>query len=131
MVKGKFDPHTVWMKLLRQNDPFTLFMAVPTVYALLTRHLLEGKLDQDFTSQQIREILSGYRLMVSGSAALPEPQMKQWEEISGQHLLERFGMTEILMALSNPYKPISGRIAGRVGTELPGVEAAALDLETG
>ena len=40
-------------------------------------------------------------------------------------------MTEILMALSNPYKPISGRIAGRVGTELPGVEAASLDLETG
>ena len=40
-------------------------------------------------------------------------------------------MTEILMALSNPYSPISGRKAGRVGLELPGVQAAMLDLESG
>ena len=40
-------------------------------------------------------------------------------------------MTEILMALSNPYSPISGRKAGRVGMELPGVQAAMLDLESG
>ena len=40
-------------------------------------------------------------------------------------------MTEILMALSNPYSPISGRKAGRVGHELPGVQAAMLDLESG
>lgn len=42
--------------------------------------------------------------MVSGSAALPEPVMKQWHNISGHTLLERFGMTEIGMALSNPYR---------------------------
>ena len=41
--------------------------------------------------------------MVSGSAALPEGQFKSWEELSGQRLLERFGMTEIGMALSNSY----------------------------
>ena len=68
--------------------------------------------------------------MVSGSAALPEPQMRQWEDISGQVLLERFGMTEILMALSNPYTPIQGRKPGRVGQALPGVQAAILDLDT-
>ena len=48
--------------------------------------------------------------MVSGSAALPEPIMTRWEEITGHRLLERYGMTEIGMALTNP---LAGpRIAG-------------------
>ncbi len=42
--------------------------------------------------------------MVSGSAALPDRVMDEWEELSGHKLLERYGMTEIGMALSNPYK---------------------------
>lgn len=67
--------------------------------------------------------------MVSGSAALPETQMEEWKEISGQKLLERFGMTEILMALSNPYRPIDGRLKGTVGKPLPGVSAALFQLE--
>ena len=40
--------------------------------------------------------------MVSGSAALPQPIMEEWEQITGHALLERFGMTEIGMALANP-----------------------------
>ena len=70
--------------------------------------------------------------MISGSAAIPVPHLIQWEEISSQRLLERFGMTELLMSLSNPYRPIQGnmgRIPGRVGSSLPGVEAAMLDLD--
>ena len=43
------------------------------------------------------------RLMVSGSAALPDKIMERWEEISGHKLLERYGMTEIGMGLSNSY----------------------------
>ena len=43
-----------------------------------------------------------HRLMVSGSAALPIPVLQRWEQISGHTLLERYGMTEIGMALSNP-----------------------------
>ena len=62
-----------------------------------------------------------YRLMVSGSAALPVTQMDEWRDISGQTLLERFGMTELGMALSNPYEPIEQRLAGHVGKPLPGV----------
>jgi malonyl-CoA/methylmalonyl-CoA synthetase len=50
--------------------------------------------------------------MVSGSAALPESQFKSWEELSGQRLLERFGMTEIGMALSNPYDDVNKRKPG-------------------
>lgn len=48
--------------------------------------------------------LSLSRLMVSGSAALPLPTLHRWEEITGHTLLERYGMTEIGMALSNPLK---------------------------
>ena len=55
--------------------------------------------------------------------------MAKWKEISGQRLLERFGMTELIMALSNPYQPIEDRRPGRVGTPLPGVDAAILDLD--
>ena len=52
------------------------------------------------------------RLMVSGSAALPQPVMEKWESITGHRLLERYGMTEIGMALTNP---LSGpRIPGTV-----------------
>lgn len=40
--------------------------------------------------------------MVSGSAALPVPVLKKWQSISGHFLLERYGMTEIGMALTNP-----------------------------
>lgn len=42
--------------------------------------------------------------MVSGSAALPPSTLQQWEDITGHTLLERYGMTEIGMALSNPLK---------------------------
>lgn len=44
------------------------------------------------------------RLMVSGSAALPEPILERWQQITGHILLERYGMTEIGMALSGPLK---------------------------
>ena len=42
--------------------------------------------------------------MVCGSAALPEPVMTRWREITGHTLMERYGMTEIGMALTNPYR---------------------------
>lgn len=42
------------------------------------------------------------RLMVSGSAALPLPVLEKWQRVTGHTLLERYGMTEIGMALSNP-----------------------------
>lgn len=51
------------------------------------------------------------RLFVSGSAALPIPVLDKWREISGHTLLERYGMTEIGMALTNPYK--GQRVPGR------------------
>ena len=65
-------------------------------------------------------VLAGLRLMVSGSAALPVSTLERWQEISGHTLLERYGMTEIGMALSNPLR--GERVPGSVGTPLPDVE---------
>ena len=65
--------------------------------------------------------------MVSGSDALPVDTFERWEEISGHRLLERYGMTEIGMALSNPLH--GDRIPGHVGAPLPGVEVRLADLD--
>ena len=99
-------------------DAYTLFMAVPTIYVKLIETieaLPEGR----------RQAVSGgfarMRLMVSGSAGLPASVHARWAELTGQELLERYGMTEIGMALSNPYD--GPRRAGFVGVPLPGVDA--------
>ena len=99
------------------EDAFTVFMAVPTIYVKLIE-ALEALPEAD------REpILRGFgkmRLMISGSAALPASVHEKWTELTGQQLLERYGMTEIGMALSNPYD--GERRPGAVGQPLPGVE---------
>lgn len=40
--------------------------------------------------------------MVSGSAALPLTVLDRWQALTGHVLLERYGMTEVGMALTNP-----------------------------
>ncbi|MFZ1135161.1 MAG: acyl-CoA synthetase [Candidatus Korobacteraceae bacterium] len=111
----RFDAGTVWEHIA--NGSLTLFMAVPTIYVKLIAAW-------DASSPEERAILSGgaarLRLMVSGSAALPVSTLERWREITGHMLLERYGMTEIGMALSNPYR--GKRVPGSVGTPLPGVE---------
>ncbi|KAG7256794.1 hypothetical protein CRUP_017545, partial [Coryphaenoides rupestris] len=70
-------------------------------------HKLILHYQQHLTQPNVRDYIRAVckehiRLMVSGSAALPVPVLQRWEEISGHTLLERYGMTEIGMALSNP-----------------------------
>ncbi|KAK3082497.1 Acyl-CoA synthetase member 3, mitochondrial, partial [Teratosphaeriaceae sp. CCFEE 6253] len=66
---------------------------------------------------------STLRLNISGSAALPTPTKQAWSELSaGNTLLERFGMTEVGMALSCGLAD-EDRVDGSVGWPLPGVEA--------
>jgi len=98
-------------------DAYTLFMAVPTIYVKLIQ-ALESASPEDRTA-----IIGGFkrmRLMVSGSAALPASVHEQWTALTGQQLLERYGMTEIGMAISNLYR--GERRPGAVGAPLPGVE---------
>ena len=101
---------------------YTIFMAVPTIYVKIIQHL--ETLDAD----EREAICSGFRKMrlnISGSAACPVKLYQQWQELTGQTLLERYGMTEIGMGLSNPYN--GERRAGAVGTPLPGVDVALFD----
>ena len=65
------------------------------------------------------------RLMMSGSAALPVQTLERWRDITGHTLLERYGMTEIGMALSNPLR--GERRPGVVGQPLPGVDVRLVD----
>jgi len=65
------------------------------------------------------------RLMVSGSAALPVSTLERWREISGHTLLERYGMTETGMILSNPLE--GERRPGSVGNPLPRVVVRLVD----
>lgn len=100
-------------------------MAVPTIYVKLIQ-TLESMPDEDRA-----EVVAGFaqmRLMISGSAALPASVHETWTELTGQKLLERYGMTEIGMALSNPYE--GERLPGMVGQPLPGVQIR-LKSETG
>ncbi len=116
----RFDAQAVW-RLLRGGD-ITLFMAVPTIYFKLMEAWEESSSEQ----QKIMGKACGrIRLMVSGSAALPVTAFHRWKSITGHELLERYGMTEIGMALSNPLR--GERKPGHVGTPLPGVEVKLVD----
>ena len=79
---------------------FNLFMAVPTIYVKLIQYLDE--LDEP-QRQAICSGFSNMRLNVSGSAACPVQLFNDWQQRTGQVLLERYGMTEIGMGLTNPY----------------------------
>lgn len=98
---------------------YTLFMAVPTVYVKLLDYL-DG-LDEP-SARAVRDGFAAMRLNVSGSAACPVPLFDRWRTYTSQVLLERYGMTEIGMALSNPYR--GERRAGYVGQPLPGVDVS-------
>jgi malonyl-CoA/methylmalonyl-CoA synthetase len=118
----RFDAEEVWSRLVA--DDLTLFMAVPTVYVRLIAAW-------EAAEPERREAMSAacrrLRLMVSGSAALPVPVLERWRQISGHTLLERYGMTEIGMGLSNPLH--GERVPGHVGAPLPGVEVRLVDEE--
>lgn len=97
-------------------------MAVPTIY----RRLIEAwKRANSATRTAWASGAGACRLSVSGSAALPVTTLELWEEITGQRLLERYGMTEIGMALSNPLD--GERRPGYVGKALPGIEVRLVD----
>jgi malonyl-CoA/methylmalonyl-CoA synthetase len=99
-----------------------VFMAVPTIYFKLIGHW-ENLPETE--QQKLSDCMAHFRLMVSGSAALPVSVMEKWEKISRHTLLERYGMTEIGMGLSNPYR--GKRSPGHVGHPLPGVKVRLAD----
>ena len=107
---------------LMEQNKLNVFMAVPTIYYKLISQVeaLEPEVQN-----RLKASMKKFRLMVCGSAALPVSVMEKWEQISGHKLLERYGMTELGMAISNPYH--GERKAGYVGVPLPGVQIKLVD----
>ncbi len=98
-----------------------VLMTVPTPYAQLIQKFDQlAHIDQEHASGR----LAAMRLFVSGSAALSEPAFKRWRVISTHSILERYGMSEVGMALSNPYR--GERVASSVGFPLPSVDCAIM-----
>jgi malonyl-CoA/methylmalonyl-CoA synthetase len=95
----------------------TLFFGVPTIYVRLL----------GLSADTAREIGRFMRLFVSGSAPLPAQVLEEFRDLFGHTILERYGMSETIMNISNPYE--GERRAGTVGLPLPGVSVRLLNHE--
>ncbi|GFF30256.1 acyl-CoA synthetase family member 3, mitochondrial [Aspergillus udagawae] len=124
----KFDPQVIWNRWQDQGSS-TMFMAVPTIYSRLIDYF-EVNIRGTDKEAAARSGANALRLVVSGSAALPTPIKTKFAAITGQTLLERYGMTEIGMALSCALD-VDKRIDGSVGWPLPGVQVRLVDKDTG
>jgi malonyl-CoA/methylmalonyl-CoA synthetase len=105
VLLGRFEVDAV-LDAARDHQA-TLFFGVPTMYARLAASPRAGELGR-------------LRLCVSGSAPLPPAVFERLAERAGQRVLERYGMTETIMNVSNPHD--GERRPGTVGLPLPGVE---------
>jgi malonyl-CoA/methylmalonyl-CoA synthetase len=110
----KFDADEV----LRLMSRATTLMGVPTFYVRLLQH-----------SGLTKEVTSGMRLFVSGSAPLLAETHREWNARTGHAILERYGMTETNMNTSNPYD--GDRVPGAVGLPLPDVSVRITNPDTG
>jgi malonyl-CoA/methylmalonyl-CoA synthetase len=95
----------------------TLFFGVPTIYVRLL----------EIPAEPARAIGAAMRLFVSGSAPLPAQVLEEFRARFGHTILERYGMSENLMNISNPY--LGERRPGSVGLPLPGVSVRLVDGE--
>ncbi|RAL11910.1 acyl-CoA synthetase [Aspergillus homomorphus CBS 101889] len=131
-----FNTDAVWKRLAAPFLPeptstskITFLTAVPTIY---NRLLSSFPSLSSETQEAARKGISpeNMRLNISGSAALPTPTKKAWQDIShGNVLLERYGMTEVGMAISCGLD-FADRVDGSVGWALPSVEARLVDTES-
>jgi malonyl-CoA/methylmalonyl-CoA synthetase len=106
--------HTRAAALFDEFEP-TLFFGVPTIYVRLL----------ELPADVARRIGMRARLFVSGSAPLPAPVFDAFRDRFGHAILERYGMSETLMLISNPYA--GERRPGTVGSPLPGVSVRIVD----
>ena len=110
----KFDADAI----LRLAPKATCLMGVPTFYTRLLQH-----------PGLTRKAAGRMRLFVSGSAPLLAETHREWRARTGHAILERYGMTETGMNVSNPYD--GERVPGSVGLPLPGVQVRIADPQTG
>lgn len=110
VLHKRFDPAAVVAAFREQGA--TVFMGVPTLYRRLLDHLDAHPKDAD--------ALKRARLFTSGSAPLAPSVWEDFRVRTGHAILERYGMTETLLTLSNPYE--GNRRPGTVGQPVPGAE---------
>ncbi len=106
ILHARFDPLRTLHTL--SDHRCTVFMGVPTIHRRLVNTAQTGTVD-----------LAHMRLLTSGSDRLPDDLFVQFRRIFGHTLLERYGMSETGMLLSNPLH--GERRVGSVGLPLPGV----------
>ena len=122
VLQPTFEPDAVFDAIAGRDGTgehqATMFFGVPTMYSRLVNSARAAE-------------LSALRLCASGSAPMPAELHDAVREASGQHVIERYGMTETVMLVSNPHD--EPRRAGTVGFPLPGVELRldALDVSDG
>lgn len=109
----QFDVEKTWQTMAERNC--TVFMAVPTIHKRMVAFPDVDRYD-----------ISQMRLLTSGSDRLPDDLFIKAQHVYGHTLLERYGMTETGMNLSNPLR--GERRVGSVGLPLPGVEARVVNL---
>ncbi len=111
---GRFDPGAAAAAL---RDGATMMFGVPTMY-----HRLGQEAEGDAT---VADGFSRARVLVSGSAALPATEFERIKRVTGQEIIERYGMTETLMNLA--VRADGQRRPGRVGIPVPGVDVRLID----
>ena len=111
---GRFSPAAL-ADALRAGA--TMVFGVPTMYHRIAR---EAEVDP-----AIAAAFRSARLLVSGSAPLPAIEHECIERLTGQRIVERYGMTETLMNVS--VRASGERTPGFVGLPLPGVDLRLVD----
>jgi acyl-CoA synthetase (AMP-forming)/AMP-acid ligase II len=119
LLERRFDPAAIVERFAAPGlrGGATVFMGVPTMYAAIVEHLREYP--------EAAPILARARLFTSGSAALSSELWEAFVELTDHRILERYGMSETLITLSNPYLGV--RKPGSVGQPVPGCDAAVVD----
>ncbi len=94
----------------------SMLFAVPTMYHRLAEaHQTPG----------VVEGLKAARVLISGSAALPQRDQQRIEALAGKRVFERYGLTETIINTAVPLSMANG--SGTVGPALAGVELKLVD----
>ncbi len=95
------------------HPPATMYFGVPTIW-----HRIAG-------DPESARALAGARVLISGSAPLPVPVFERMRELTGHEMIERYGMTETLLTVSN--RVDRPRLPGHVGWPVAGVRTRLRD----
>ena len=120
----KFDAKKVWSIIL--NDDVNMFIGVPTIYTQLCDYYYKNK--HEFPNNIEHTLKQKMRLIASGSAPLNVKTFNDWFDVTKYSIVERYGMTEIGMALSNSLDE-NKRIGGTVGRPIGDVKVRLVDVE--